>query len=69
MCFGVEEVIWLVNLLTELQVPQLKFVAFFCDSTAAIHIANNLVFHERTKFLDINGHKVREAVTSGLIKT
>ena len=48
MGFGVKETIWLVNLIAELQVPQPKAVAFFCDSTAAIHIANNAVFHERT---------------------
>ncbi|KAG7597976.1 Retrotransposon Copia-like N-terminal [Arabidopsis suecica] len=69
MGFSVKEVIWLVNLLHELQVPQSKSVALFCDSTAAIHIANNAVFHERTKHLELDCHKVRECVTSGLVKT
>lgn len=58
-----------MNLLHELQVPQTKSVALFCDSTAAIHIANNDVFHERTKHLELDCHKVRECVTSGLVKT
>ncbi|XP_019096545.1 PREDICTED: uncharacterized protein LOC109130909 [Camelina sativa] len=69
MCVGVKEIQWLVNLLTELQVPQAKAVAFFCDNTAAIHIANNVVFHEITKHLEMDCHKVREAVTNGLVKT
>ena len=45
-------VIWIVNLLGELQVPQTKFAAFFCDSAAVIHIANNPVFHEKTKHVE-----------------
>ncbi|XP_019091034.1 PREDICTED: uncharacterized protein LOC109128664 [Camelina sativa] len=69
MGVGVKEIQWLVNLLTELQVPQAKAVAFFCDNTAAIHITNNAVFHKRTKHLEMDCHKVRKAVTNGLVKT
>ncbi|XP_019085897.1 PREDICTED: uncharacterized protein LOC109126631 [Camelina sativa] len=69
MGFPVKEIRWLVNLLGELHAPQTKAVAFFCDSIAAIHIANNVVFHERTKHLQIDCHKVRECVTNGLVKT
>jgi hypothetical protein len=69
MEFAVREVAWLVNLLREFQAPQLKSVAFFCDSTAAIHIANNAVFHERTKHVELDCHILRDKVMSGLIKT
>lgn len=69
MEFAVREVAWLVNLLREFQAPQTKSVPFFCDSTAAIHIANNVVFHERTKHVELDCHIVRDKVVSGLIKT
>ncbi|KAG7574150.1 Integrase catalytic core [Arabidopsis suecica] len=69
MEFAVREVAWLVNLLREFQAPQTKSVPFFCDSTAAIHIANNAVFHERTKHVELDCHIVRDKVISGLIKT
>lgn len=69
MSVAVKEVIWLVSLLGELQAPQSKAVAFFCDSTAAIHIANNPVFHERTKHVESDCHQVRDRIKSGLIKT
>lgn len=69
MSFAVKEVIWIVNLLNELQASETKPVAFYCDSTAAIHIANNPVFHERTKHVELDCHQVRDRIVSGLIKT
>ena len=69
MEFAVRETVWVVNLLKEFTAPQHQPVAFFCDSTTAIHIANNKVFHERTKCLEIDCHIVREKVLKGLIKS
>lgn len=68
MEFGSREVVWLRNLLAELQSEQHGPVAFFCDSTAAIHIATNSVFHERTKHIELDCHQVRERVVRGFIK-
>lgn len=69
MRYAVREIVWLVNLLNDLKVPQLAPVAFFCDSTTAIHIANNSVFHERTKHVELDCHIVRDRILRGLIKT
>lgn len=51
MTMGAREVDWLVKLLRELQVPQSQPVSFYSDSTAAIHIASNQIFHEKTKYI------------------
>lgn len=58
MEMAVREIVWLVNLLKEFQVSQSQPVAFYCDSTAAIHIANNAIFHERTKHVELDCHIV-----------
>ncbi|XP_021639034.2 uncharacterized mitochondrial protein AtMg00810-like [Hevea brasiliensis] len=44
-------------------------IPLYCDNKAAIHIYENLVFHERTKHLDIDCHIVRQQVLNGFIQT
>lgn len=39
-----------------------------CDNQSAIHIAKNLVHHERTKHVEIDDHFTREKVLEGLLK-
>ncbi|XP_019195680.1 PREDICTED: uncharacterized protein LOC109189527 [Ipomoea nil] len=62
------EVQWLVYLLQDLHIQLDKPATLFCDSKSAIAIAENHVFHERTKHIDIDCHIVREKLNQGLIK-
>jgi len=40
-----------------------------CNNTAAQQIADNLVFHNRTKHLDIDCHFVRDHIQSWFLQT
>ncbi|KAJ9568575.1 LOW QUALITY PROTEIN: hypothetical protein OSB04_004541 [Centaurea solstitialis] len=63
------ELIWLRNLLGELGFAQSKPMNLYCDNEAAIHIANNPVFHERTKHIEVDCHFTREKLEDGTIST
>nr|XP_009785523.1 PREDICTED: uncharacterized protein LOC104233776 [Nicotiana sylvestris] len=62
----VGELVWLVTLLEELTIP-MNLLIPFCDSQAALQIARNSVFHERTKHIEVDCHFVRNKLQEGLI--
>lgn len=61
------ELAWLSRLLTEFEVPNITPIPVKCDNMAAIYIAKNPVFHERTKHIEVDCHFVREKLQDGLI--
>ncbi|XP_031283867.1 uncharacterized protein LOC116142569 [Pistacia vera] len=69
MASTVCEVMWLVQLLTELGFPKFIPVPLHCDNQAMNHITSNPMFHERTKHIDIDYHIVQEQLKLGLIQT
>ena len=63
------EIMWLHQLLAEVGIKTLVPAKLWCDNQAALHIASNLVFHERTKHIEIDCHFVCEKIQLGLIST
>ncbi|GJR14351.1 secreted RxLR effector protein 161-like protein [Tanacetum coccineum] len=64
MASTVSEIIWVRWLLSELHGHNPLAIPLFCDNQAARHIANNPVFHERTKHVEMDCYFVRERVKS-----
>nr|GEV80525.1 hypothetical protein [Tanacetum cinerariifolium] len=62
MASTVSEILWVRWLLKDMQVQLTTLTSLFCDNQAARHIANNPVYHERTKHVEMDCLFVRERV-------
>lgn len=69
MATAVCEIVWLYGLLGDLWMIVPRPIPLYCDNEAAVHIANNPIFHERTKHIEIDCHFIREKQQRGLIQT
>ncbi|KAM2954379.1 hypothetical protein FF1_032665 [Malus domestica] len=63
------ELIWLKGLLSDLGFPSSTPMTLMCDNQAAMHIAANPVFHERTKHIEVDCHFIRAQVQTQIIRT
>ena len=62
------ELLWLQWLVTDLGVSTSSATPLYYDNQSAIHIAHNDVFHERTKYIEINCHFIRYHLVHGALK-
>ncbi len=56
------EVVWLLKLLSNLGQSMDVHVLNYCDNISNILLANNLVYHVRTKHIEVHYHFIREKV-------
>jgi len=63
------ELMWIKQFLQELRFCEELQMKLYCDNQAALHIASNPVFHERTKHIEIDCHFIREKLLSKEIVT
>lgn len=61
------EIVWLHGLLGELGFPQIKPNPLHVDNTSAIQIVANLVFHEHSKYIEVNCHSICDAYDAQII--
>jgi histone deacetylase 1/2 len=61
------ELIWIQQLLRELQIPHQSVGRLWCDNIGARYLSANPVFHARTKHIEIDFHFVRERVAQKLL--
>jgi hypothetical protein len=64
---AVAEVVWIHQLLVELQRPVEHATIVYCDNISAVYMASNPMQHCRTKHIEIDIHFVREKVALGKV--
>ena len=63
------EIIWIHQLLCEVGMKCTMPAKLWCDNQAALHIAANPVYHERTKHIEVDCHFIREKIEENLVYT
>lgn len=61
------DVLWMQQLVAELDSHGKRKITILCDNTSAISMAENDAFRPRTKHIDIKHHFIREKIDSGVI--
>jgi Reverse transcriptase (RNA-dependent DNA polymerase) len=69
MASTASELTWIKQVLIDLNIKVEEPMKMFCDNQSARYIASNLVFHERTKHIEVDYHFIREKVQSKEIET
>ena len=61
---AIKEALWLKGITREFGIEQ-NSVSLYSDSQSALHLSKNMMFHERTKHIDVRFHFIREVISSG----
>jgi len=67
MTLGVCELLWIKNVLSDLDFKQNETMSLYCDNTSTIAIAHNQVQHDRTKHVEIDRQFIKEKLEVGII--
>jgi hypothetical protein len=62
------EAIWLQKLLMGLFGQELEATVIHCDNNNCIKFSENLVFHDRSKHIDMRFHFIKDCVQKGIVK-
>lgn len=61
------ELKWLKGVLAYLQITHKKPIKLLCDSQSTLHIVNNPVFHECSKYIEVDCHFLRDEIINGTL--
>jgi hypothetical protein len=67
-CSASCESIWLQKLLKGLFDLEMEAIVILCDNQSCIKMTNNLVFHDKSKHIEIQYHYIHDMVQRGAIK-
>ncbi|KAL0456477.1 UNVERIFIED_CONTAM: Copia protein [Sesamum latifolium] len=62
------ELLWIRNLMQDLNIKQDNPMRLYCDNKVACNIAHNPIQHDRTKHVEIDRHFIKEKLEAKLIE-
>lgn len=62
MAFSIAKIYWIRMLFKELRIPIFTMPCLWVDSIGALSLSSNLVFHARTKHIEVDYHFIKEKV-------
>ena len=68
MAKAICELLWIKNLMQELQIKQTSPMRLYCDSKAACDIAHDPVQHDRTKHVEGDRYFIKEKLEAKIIE-
>ncbi|KAL5548769.1 hypothetical protein UlMin_004000 [Ulmus minor] len=63
----VAELIWLISLLSELQITSSSLPMVYCDNLSATYLTANPILHAQTKHVEVDHHFIREKVQDNIL--
>jgi hypothetical protein len=67
MAQGICELLLIKSVLKDLEIKYTDPIKLYCDNKAAIQIAHNLVQHDRTKYIEVDCHFIKEKLDQRII--
>ena len=67
-CLECSEAVWIRKMLAGLFDAEIDATDILCDHQSCIKMTKNLVFHDKTKHIDIRYHFIRDMVQKGAVK-
>ena len=67
-CLASCEAVWLRKLLSDLFDLRVDATCIYCDNQICVNLSKNLLFHDKSKHIDIKYHYVRDMVQRGAVK-
>ena len=61
-CSAYSEAVWLCKLLTVLFNTEMDATDIYCDNESCIKLTKNLVFHDKSKHIEIKYHYIQDMV-------